>query len=78
MAGTIQIVLVVSALIAFASQTQALKCYECKLPTKECLLNYQQFVKDCDSDLLSQAGQFLGSKKPVCAKIQQGKFPPID
>lgn len=74
MAKIVQLTFVCAILLAIASQTFAIKCYDCSIPTAECFTDYQSKVKDCNNDLISQGVSAFTGKKPVCVKLQQGEY----
>lgn len=51
----------------------ALRCYDCKVPNQECLLNYQNKITDCDNEFISGAISTVTGHKKVCVKYAAGK-----
>ncbi|XP_063705517.1 uncharacterized protein LOC134834699 [Culicoides brevitarsis] len=70
------IILGVLSCVLFATlqSASALKCYDCKVPNQECLLNYQDKQTDCDNELISGAISTVTGQKKVCVKYAAGQF----
>uniref|UniRef100_A0A336NB43 CSON013023 protein n=1 Tax=Culicoides sonorensis TaxID=179676 RepID=A0A336NB43_CULSO len=64
---------IASVLLFHIELASGLRCYDCKQPNQECLLNYQNKVTDCDSEFISGAISTLTGQKRVCAKYGNGK-----
>lgn len=71
--GLILTIFVLAAIFCLGS-VSALKCYDCKVPNQDCLLNYHNKVTECDSELFSSAISSVTGQKKVCVKYAVGEF----